>query len=62
MTLGSVDPLPQEFARYQFDPTKASVLPVVQAPLTVRVEKLEAQVDSILDRLAKFSIRASHKI
>jgi hypothetical protein len=35
---------------------------VLQLPLDERVTRLEEQVDSILDRLAKFSIKSSHKI
>lgn len=33
-----------------------------ESVLSRRVSRLEEQVDGILDRLAKFSIRASHKI
>lgn len=57
--------------REQAPKLNANVLPVnwpassnkpPQLPLTDRVERLEEQVDALLDRLAKFSIRSSHKI
>jgi hypothetical protein len=59
-----------EHERYRQVGRKANVLPVdwptasetMDFSLAGRVTKLEEQVDSILDRLAKFSIRASHKI
>lgn len=42
-------------------PTQAPMASRVD-DLEAKVEKLEGQVDDILDRLAKFSIRSSHKI
>lgn len=61
---GDFDGLPDDSGAFAYSPDE----PVFHSKyigvpdLLVRIEKLEAQVDSLLDRIAKHNIRAQHRI